>query len=41
MPETLIGARDTRKDALMNSLPRCETNMKIYEKHLRTLGTSI
>lgn len=41
MSVTLIGARGTRKDVLVNSLPGWETDMKVYEKHLRNLGTGI
>lgn len=41
MPAMPTGARDTRKDALVNSPPRCETDIKIYEKHLRNLGTGV
>lgn len=41
MPATPTGARDTRKDALVNSPPRCETDIKIYEKRLRNLGTGV
>lgn len=32
MSNTLIGAKFTRKDALVNSLPRWETDIKIPRK---------